>query len=89
MTDKQRAEFVEKRVGEFYDAVADTWEQVAQRLEKFLLEYDKLNGDKLERLKEFVEGELFELHTDSPKCSALTEAQIILAEIERLEREGK
>jgi len=91
MTDKQRAEFVEK------------WALVLNvpsrhgpgaNLLGMLLEYDKLNDDRWARLKEFVEAQIAHcelnriisgLDRDTPFWETY---RIILAEIERLE-EGK
>ena len=66
---------------------------------KMLLEYDKLNGDRWERLKEFVLREILrsrdnELATDKTTVKKQWQrtqimGRIILAEIGRLEKEGK
>jgi uncharacterized protein YutD len=75
MTDKQRQEFRDKWMGEFYDSVTDTREELEQRFDQMLLAYDKLNGDKWARLKEFVEK-------DTEECDLVKK---IFAEISRLE----
>jgi hypothetical protein len=57
-----------------------------------LLEYDKLNGDRLARLKEFVEADLEQataISDDAFYDGIRIEARSILAEISRLEKEGK
>jgi len=66
-------------------------------LGKMLLAYDKLNGDKWAKVKELVEKRSVIraiLLKDSPKEAyfkkgQIYESQAILAEIERLEKEGK
>ena len=91
MTDKQRQEFRDKWMGEFYDSVTDTWEELEQRFDQMLLAYDKLNGDRLVRLKEFVEADLERataISDDAFYDGIRIEARSILAEIERLE-EGR
>jgi hypothetical protein len=102
MTDKQRAEFVEKwakhLIFEISGGDIDDREHekrvtdfVVRLLVKMLLEYDKLNGDKLARLKEFVRtkavSNTWELDGVPFSIEAI-DVKTILAEIERLE-EGR
>ena len=94
MSDK-RQEFVEKWVKIFNPKVNPSDEWVRGTLARMLLEYDKLNGDKLARLKESVEADLERTNsilssrrTDELYLGMRLEAKSILAEIERLE-EGR
>ena len=106
MTDKERQEFREKwakhLIFEISGGDIDDREHekrvtdfVVRLLVKMLLEYDKLNGDKLARLKESVEADLERTNsilssrrTDELYLGMRLEAKSILAEIERLEKEA-
>jgi hypothetical protein len=84
MTDKERQEFV--------DRYAEKFNVTENNILVLLADYDKLNGDRLERLKEFVEADLERataISDDAFYDGIRIEARSILAEISRLEKEGK
>ena len=95
MTDKERQEFVEKWLPMMPLATGYERNRSRHLLTKMLLAYDKLNGDRLERLKESVEADLERTNsilssrrTDELYLGMRLEAKSILAEIERLEKEA-
>jgi hypothetical protein len=92
MTDKQRAEFVERWLPIMPFATGYERNRSRNLLDKMLLEYDKLNGDKWARLKEFVRtkavSNTWELDGVPFSIEAI-DVKTILAEILRLEKEGK
>jgi len=90
MTDKERAEFVERNAEDLRGLLI--LDDVILGLTQLLLEYDKLNGDKWARLKEFVRtkavSNTWELDGVPFSIEAI-DVKTILAEIERLEKEGR
>ena len=93
MTDK-RQEFINKWQNHLeIEMDGHTGYPAKWQLRDLLAAYDKLNGDRWERLKEFVEKEEEENEAkpsfDDYYIGEGAEIDIILAEIERLEKEGE
>jgi len=87
MSDK-RQEFVGKWASKIDREFNDSYPDYCKALDKMLLDYDKLNGDKLERLKEFVKNRRKELMPSYDSCcQVMVELKKILAEISRLEKQ--
>jgi hypothetical protein len=101
MTDKERAEFAEKWSGNLTEFITEIdripYDAKRKFIKSMLLEYNKLNGDRLARLKEFVKDQIALKVREEKKAIVpgyiwrLKEAEgmcgEILAEISRLEGE--
>jgi hypothetical protein len=92
MIDKQRAEFVGRWAHKIDWEFNDTEPEYRKAIDQMLAEYDKLNGDRWARVKEFV----WTMRKQLSWYYGHQEIQIvrenldnILAEIERLENQGK
>jgi len=92
MTDK-RQEFINKWQNHLeIEMDGHTGYPAKWQLRDLLAAYDKLNGDNWERLKKCVKDELYHAESiidDDWYFGRGTTARAILAEIERLEKEGE